>query len=227
MVEDRLQESRRASQPTMLVSGQARELLRRIPVQILAERGTPGDGAVVVTTREDPSVVARRLCGAVGAFERPRVAMVDATNKSGTTMTRADEMRWHVPSPVAFGHVARAVDAARDELRTRDVDRIHLLSDTLTVQFRLAHADAVHQHAHDLAMAVGSDRGLGLFTLAPSATTDEEYEGVRHLVDVHVSVRRTADGPQVRWTGLLGRSNGWVPLADSDYRFDALGTSLG
>lgn len=227
MADDRLQETGRGTHPTVLVSGQARELLQRVPVQILAERGASGDGAVVVTTREAPSIVARRLCGAVDAFEPQFVATVDATSKSGTTLTRPDDLRWHVPSPVSFAHVGEAVDAARDELRIRNVDRIHLLVDTLSVQFRLADADVVHRHAHDLVMAVGGERGLGLFTLAPSVTTGEEYEGVRHLVDVHVSVRRTAGGPKVRWTGLLGSSDGWVRLSDSGFRFDALGTSIG
>lgn len=214
------------TQPTVLVTGQARELLRRVPLQVLAERCEQGDGAVVVTAREDPEVVARRLRGAVDALEPALVATVDATNKAGTTLTRADDLQWTVPSPVSFGHVVAAVDAARDELRARDVGRIHFLFDTLSVQFRLADADMVHQHAHDLVMAVGGDRGLGLFTMAPSVATDREYEGVRHLVDVHVAVRRTASGPQVRWTGLLGRSDGWVPLAESVFRFDALGKRL-
>lgn len=227
MVDDRRRESGQGTQPTVLVSGQASELLRRIPLQILAERCTPGDGAIVVSTREDPAFVARRLLGAVGTFDGTVVAAVDATSKSETTLTRPDDLRWHVPSPVAFGHVGTAVDAAREELRARGVDRVHLLSDTLTVQFRLADADAVHQHAHDIAMAVGGDRGLGLFTLAPSVTTDEDFEGVRHLVDVHVAVRRTANGPEVRWTGLLGSSDGWVALSEAGFRFDALGTSIG
>lgn len=227
MVEDRLPGGRRATQPTVLVSGEARELLRRVPVQLLAERGEPGDAVVVVTAREDPAVVARRLCGAVAAFGPDLVGLVDATSKAAATLTRVDDLRWRAPSPVAFDHVTSAVDAAREALRARDADRVHVLFDTLTVQFRLADAAAVLHHAHDLLMAVGGERGLGLATLAPSVTTDEEFERVRHLVDVHVAVRRTSGGPEVRWTGLAGSSEGWAPLADSGLRFDALGKSIG
>lgn len=227
MGENELPGGRRATQPTVLVSGQARELLRRVPLQLLAERGEPGDAAVVVTAREDPAVVARRLCGAVAAFDPGLVATVDATSKAGTSLTRTGDLQWRAPSPVAFGDVATAVGDAREDLLARDGGRIHCLIDTLTVQFRLAAADAVLRHAHDLLMAVGTERGLGLTALAPSVTTSEAFEGMRHLVDVHVAVRRTTSGPEVRWTGLVGSSDGWVPLADAGFRFDALGRSLG
>lgn len=227
MPDDQLPGDRRTSQPTVLVSGRARALLHRVPLQLLAERASPGDGAVVVSTREDPAVVGRRLCGAVSAFDPSRVAVVDATSKATGTLTRADDLRWHVPSPVSFGHVRTAIDVALDELAARDATRIHFLFDTLTTQFRLADADIVHQHAHDLAMTVGRERGLGLFVMKPSAATGQEFEQVRHLVDVHVAVRQTADGPQVRWTGLVGSSEGWVALADTGISVDAVGRSMG
>lgn len=206
---------RRDSQPTVLVSGHARALLHRVPLQLLAERATGGDGAVIVSTREDPAVPARRLCEAVPSFEPARVALVDATIEGRGTLTRVDDRRWRVPSPVAFGHVRSAVDGALDELAVAGVDRVHVLFDTLTSQFRLADADVVQRHANDVAMSVGSECGLGLFTLEPSAVDEAGFERVRHLVDVHVAVRRTDDGPQVRWTGLVGRSAGWQPLVDA------------
>lgn len=227
MTEDRVPDGPRESQPTVLVSGQARALLRRIPLQLLAERVAPGDGAVIVTAREDPAVVARRLCGAVSAFDPSLVTMVDATSKATGGLTRVDDRRWHVPSPVSFGHVRVAVDAALDELGTRDAASVHFLVDTPTTQFRLADADLVHQYTHDLAMVVGAEHGLGLLTLEPAATTEREFEQVRHLVDVHVAVRRTANGPQVRWTGLVGSSDGWTGLKDAGIHFDALGRNLG
>lgn len=227
MSKDPLPDGTQRSQPTVLVTGQARALLRRVPLQLLAERAEDSNAAIIVTTREDPAVVARRLCGAVSAFDPSLVAMVDATSKPDSTPTRVDELRWHVPSPVAFGHVRSAIDIALEELAARDASHVHFLFDTLTTQFRLADAEIVHRHAHDMAMTVGGERGLGLFTMEPTVTRENEFEQVRHLVDVHVAVRRTASGPEVRWTGLVGNSGGWVSLADSGFRFDELGQSLG
>ena len=226
MPEDALPGGRRETQPTVLVTGRARALLRRVPLRLLAERGRPGDAAVVVTTRRDPAVVARRLCGAVAAFDPSVLALVDATSEATTSPRRVDERRWHVPSPVAFGHLRAAIDEALDVLGARDGVRVHVLFDTLTTQFLLADADAVLQHAHDLATALGAERGLGLFTMAPRVARDDELGAVCHLVDVHVGVRRTAGGPQVRWTGLVGGTGGWVALAETALRFDAPGQRL-
>lgn len=217
----------RESQPTVLVSGRPRESLRRVPLRLFAERSLPGDGVVIVTTRDDPAFVARRLTTGVEAFAPERTAMVDCTTKQREAVRRTGDLRWETPSPVAFAAARDAIDGALSALRERGTERIHFLFDTLTTQFRLADADAVLQHTHDLAMTVGGESGLGVFTVEHAVATDRESERLKHFFDVHVEVRRGDDGPEVRWTGLVGRSDGWVPLADSGTRFDALGQSLG
>jgi hypothetical protein len=199
------------AEPTVLVSGQSRALLERVPLQLFAERVADGDGVVVVGGETDPSVTAGRLRAAAGVGAA-RVALVDATTKAAGSLSRVDDLRWQVPSPVAFGHVRSALDVAVGALTERGADRVHLLFDALTAQFRLADADIVYQHANDVAMAAGGGPGLGVFTLRPSTAGEAAFERVRHLVDVHVAVRRTERGPEVRWTGLLRDSEGWVPL---------------
>ena len=216
-----------SSQPTVLVSGRARDLLRRVPLQLLAERVEDGDAVVVVTAREDPGVVGRRLATGVDAVDPDRVALVDCTTKDPDPPTRPGELRWAVPSPASFGDAVRAVEDALAALAARDAGRIHFLSDTFTTQFRLADPEDVLGHAHDVAMAVGGERGLATLNVEHAAVTDREFGRLKHLVDAHVEVRRAGDDPEVRWTGLLGGSEGWVALADTGLRFDALGTSLG
>lgn len=219
--------SGRESQPTILVSGRSRELLRRVPLQLFGERALPSDCAVIATTRDDPAFVARRLSSGVDAFEAKYLAIVDCCTKQRDSMTKADEMRWEVPSPVSFTQTSEAVGEALDSLAELGLNRTHFLFDTLTTQFRLADADHVLQHAHDIAMTVGSEDGLGIWTVEHAAVTDQEFEQLKHFFDVHVEVRRADDGPEVRWIGLVGSSNGWVTLADTGIRFDAFGKSLG
>jgi KaiC/GvpD/RAD55 family RecA-like ATPase len=198
-----------------------------VPLQLFAERAVDGDGAVVGTTREDPAFAARRFAGVVDTFECDSVALVDCCTKGRDSLSRSDNLRWEVPSPVAFSELSTAVDEAFAALADHGNDRGHFLFDTLGTQFRLAESDSVVQHVHDLAMRLGTEVGLGVFTVESSAVTDQEFERLKHLVDVHVEVRRVEDGPEVRWTGLVGRSDGWVTLADDGIRFDAIGTNLG
>ncbi|MEF8830873.1 MAG: hypothetical protein V5A23_04975 [Halobacteriales archaeon] len=217
----------RVSQPTILVSGRPRKPLRRVPLRLFGERARPGDGVVIATTRDDPAFVVRRLTDGVDAFSRDRIAMVDCTTKQRSSARRTGDRRWEIPSPVAFGDATQAVDEAIAFLRNADVERVHFLFDTLTTQFRLADADDVLKHTHDLAMTVGSESGLGVFTVEHAVATGRESERLKHFFDVHVEVRRSGDATEVRWAGLVGRSDGWVALADSGIRFDALGQGLG
>jgi len=212
MSENTLPGGDRGAEPTVLVSGQSRPLLERVPLQLLAERVGDGDGVVVGGGETNPSVAAGRLRAASGVAAS-RLALVDATSEAAGSLTRVDDRRWQVPSPVAFGHVRSALDLAAGELSDRGADRIHLLFGALTAQFRLADPDIVCQHAADVVNAVGDGPGLGVFTLRPSTAGEAAFERVRHLVDVHVATRRTERGPEVRWTGLVRDSDGWVPLA--------------
>lgn len=217
----------RRSQPTILVTGRELPLLRRVPLQLLAEQARRGDGAVVAATRGDPGDVRRWLVGGVDALAADRTAVVDCARKPREDLHRVGDLQWAVPSPVAFSQIVGAARTALDALHDRGVDRIHFLLDSLTTQFRLADEDAVLTHAHDLAMALGAESGLGIMTLEITAVSERGFERLRHLVDVHVALRRTPSGPEVRWTGLVGRSDGWVTLSDSGIDFDAMGASPG
>lgn len=216
----------REAQPTILVSGEARSLVRRIPLQLLGERAVSGDGLIVVSTRDDPTFIARRLIAGVEALDPNRVALIDCTTKEWPAGGQVAELRWEVQSAVGFDEISDSIASAFDVLTQRDTDRIHFLFDTLTTQFRLSNPDVVLQRTNDLAMAIGSYRGLGLFVVGRRTVTDREFDRLRHLVDAHVAVRRGANGPEVQWTGLLGSSDGWVPLADTGIHFDELGRRL-
>lgn len=211
---DSIPEHGRDSQPTMLVSGETRTLLRSIPLQLLDERAQPGDGVVIVTAHEEPASIGRRLAGRVNAFEPDHVALVDCCTKQRSSLRRPTALRWDVPSPVSFSQASEALRQAFEGLAERGVPRTHVLCDTIVTQFHLAPADHVLQHSHDIAMTVGGERGLGVFICDASTVPDRQVERLKHLVDAHVEVRQAGGRSEVRWTGLVGRSDGWVPLAD-------------
>lgn len=211
------------AEPTVLVSGQTRALLRRIPLQLLDERVQSGDGAVVLTTSEEPATVGRRLSGGVEALEHENVAIVDCATERRSPVTRTTALRWNVPSPVSFPQVSEALREALDTLAERRVPRTHVLCDTTTAQFRLAAPDRVVQSTHDVAMSVGGERGLGVFVFDATSVPDRQVERLQHLFDVHVEVGRRGGSSEVRWTGLVGRSDGWVPLADVAHASTHLG----
>lgn len=214
----------RDSQPTVLVAGRQRDLSQQVSLQLFGERARSGDGVVIATALGDPALLGRQLAEHVPAFDRERIALVNCCE--GGNSRSSSPTTWDVPTPLSFAGVEDAVESARRALDDRGVGRRHFLLDTLTTQFRLA-ADPgdVLQHAKELAMSLGSEAGLTVFTVDPAVVTAGEQERLRHLLDVHVEVR---DGEEVelRWTGLVGGSDGWTPLADAGIRYEPLGTSL-
>lgn len=218
----------RDSQPTVLLSGNQRTLLQEVSMQLFGERAVAGDGVVIASARGDPALVGDLLSEHVGAFAPDRVALVDCCDGTCGSAPRPSDRRWDVPSPLAFADVEAGVESARRTLDDRDVGRRHFLFDTLTTQFRLA-ADpgAVLEHADDLAMTLGAETGLTVFAVDPATVTDDERRRLQHLFDVNVEVRSGDGDVELRWTGLVGGSDGWVPLADAGIRFEPLQATLG
>lgn len=211
----------RDSQPTVLVAGRQRDLSQRVALQLFGERARSGDGVVIATARGDPAVLGRQLAEHVPAFDRERIALVNCCD-GGADST--GPRTWNVPSAVSFAGVEGAVRSARQALDDQGVERRHFLLDTFTTQFRLAaEPEAVLRHADGLAMSLGTEAGLAVFTVDPAVVTDGEQERLRHLLDVHVEVRND-DDVELRWTGLVGGSDGWLPLSDAGIRYEPLST---
>lgn len=217
----------RYSQPTVLLSGSRRTLLQEVSMQLFGERAVDGDGVVIATSRGDPALVGRLLAENVEAFDPGRIALVDCCDGTCGSSPPTDYL-WDVRSPLAFDRFEAGVESARRTFTDRGVDRLHFMFDTLTTQFRLASdPEAVLQHADDLAMSLGAEDGLMVFAVDPATVTAEERERLRHLFDVSVEVRGESDDVELRWTGLVGGSDGWVPLADAGIRYEPLQASLG
>lgn len=215
----------RDSQPTVLVTGRQRDLSQQVSLQLFGERAVPGDGVVIATARGDPAVLGRQLAEHVPAFDREGIGLVNCCDGGGDG---SSPRTWNVPSPVSFAGVEDAIESARRALDDRGVGRRHFLLDTLTTQFGLtANPEAVLRHAEGLAMSLGTEAGLAVFTVDPAVVTRGEHERLRHLIDVHVEVRETDDDVELKWTGLVGGSDGWTPLADAGIRFEPLSTSPG
>lgn len=218
----------RHSQPTVLVSGRQQDLLQAVSLQLFGERAMPGDGVVIVTARANPERLGRKLTTNVPAFESDRIDLVDCRtgrhHPQSHPATRTDD----VPTPISFVDIETSVESARLTLDERNVERRHFLFDTLTTQFRLAGVpEGVLEHAETLAMAIGIESGLTVFTVDPTVVTDHELDRLRHLFDVHLEVRSSEAEVELRWTGLIGGSDGWLPLADAGIRFDPLEPGLG
>lgn len=220
----------RSAEPTVIVTGAVGRLLWTVAVEFFEGRADEDDGVVVVTTRETPAVVARRL--AADGPDREHLAIVDARGIETSGDGTGDEVDGAPgdETDAAVGHLRRvdpraspgeldaAVTGCIKELDERGVERVHFLFDTLASGYRLPEPASTYDRAHELAMTVGAEDGVGLFTADTTRLPEEVVDELAHLVDVRVDLRRPTRTTELRWEGLLDASGGWRPLAEVDLR---------
>lgn len=221
-------------QPTVMVTGSGGCQLRSVAVELFDERARAADGAVVVTTRESPTTTVRRLTGGPAGFDPDKLAVVDARGSDddpGVDDPGADDdldvgQSRHVDPGDDPAAMDEAVTAGLAWLVEADVDRRHFLYDTLATDNRPAGegtaydrppgGETAYDRAYRIAMTVGAEEGLALFTLDVEGLSADVVERLGHLFDVHVELRERRGGTELRWSGLLGASEEWVGLAEAD-----------
>lgn len=200
-------------QPTVMVTGRVGRQLRSVAIELFEARSTARGGAVVVTTRESPTAVVRRLTGGPCGFDSSHLAVIDARGVDDEL-----EVGWlrRVEPRSDPGVMDEAVSTALAWLDEAGVERRHFLYDTLATDYRMPDDEAAYDRAYQLAMTLGAEEGLALFTLDVEGLSDDVVEKLGHLFDVHVELRERHGNTELRWTGLLGASEGWVGLGDAN-----------
>lgn len=201
-------------QPTVMVTGSVGRQLRSVAVELFEARARRADGAVVVTTRESPTAMVRRLTGGPDGFDSDRLSVVDARGDVDD-VPDVGHLAYLAPEidPVALDE---AVTEGLEWLEAVGVERRHFLYDTLATDYRLPDEAAAYDRAYRVAMTVGAEEGLALFTLDDDGLSSDVVDRLGHLFDVHVQLREVHGDTELRWIGLLGASDGWVSLRDAD-----------
>lgn len=202
-------------QPTVLVAGSADHQLRPVATELFDERSSGGDGAVVVTTRESPVALVDRLTGDPGGLDPGHLAVVDARGADEGDEPAVGWLR-RVDPGVAPDAMGASVTDGLSWLADGGVDRRHFLYDALAADYRGTDGAAIYDRAYEVAMTVGVEDGLALFALDADGLPEEYVEELGHLFDVQVELRDGHGATELRWTGLVGASEGWLPLREAD-----------
>lgn len=204
-------EGARQAHPTVLVSG-PREAVRAVALATVGSRTAPRDGVVVVASRSTPEEVVDRLTAGTGGVRAERVVVLDRRPAAeGATPPGVPVRRLSPPTPTP--RLAEAVANALADLDGEDVGVRHFLHEALDGG---SGGETPYDRAHDLAMAVGAEDGVGVFGVETGGRPATAVADLAHLFDVHVETRLEDGEVELRWTGLLGETETWVPLGHAD-----------
>ena len=204
-------------QPTVLVTGATGRFPLSVALQLLEAGVEPADGAVLVVSETSPTSLVQELTSEPLGLDRDELVVVDCRRAANPDAVDAGRVR-RVESHGSALAVDREVRDGLDWLADRGIERRHFLFDALTVDERLPDPDAVYDLAYELAMTVGAEDGLGAVVVDSAGLSTDDVHRLGHLFDVHLELERGEAGPQVRWTGLLDGSDGWLPVEQVDFR---------
>ena len=204
-------------EPTVLVTGSAGGSLSSVALQLLKARIGPADGIVLVVFETSPARLIQRLTAGPRGIDRDALVVVDCRRTAEPGEAETGRVRRVQPGGSHLA-VDRAVLDGLDWLAAHEIERRHFLFDSLAVGEWLPDSDAVYHLAYELAMTVGAEDGLGAFVVESAGLPTDDIDRLGHLFDVRLELKRDEGTSQVRWTGLLGGSDGWLPTEQVDFR---------
>ncbi|WP_435359238.1 DUF7504 family protein [Haloarchaeobius sp. DFWS5] len=212
---DVLSDETLARHRNLLVAGPSPETVRTVPSRLLDRAAEPGDGAVLVTTRDAPRTVLDRMSRAATTLGRDRLGVVDCTPTHDVVRSSPRDLHWSVPSPTDLTGTSMAVHECLETLWKRDVDRRHLVFDSLSTLLVSADSETVTRYAHQLLLLSESREACTLFPIYTNVTDGTDFERLKHLFDGMIRVRRRNGQRQVRCVGIDGAPTGWMTLAST------------
>lgn len=195
----------------ILVAAPTGDSLRGIPERVLAAGAGADDGAVVVSTRHQGSVVDERLADRT-PLSADRIGVVDCT-PSGNGRRRNDDLEWAVNSPGDLTGSGIALEECMDALSERGIDRVHVLFDTLSTLLVSVEVGTVLQYVHHLTTGTEPPAGIGVYPVHTNVVDDRDLARLEHLFDGMIEVRRRDGRREVRRRGFETPPSEWIPLA--------------
>lgn len=208
--------NRASPQPTVLVTGPAGRLSMSVALRLLAARVDPADGGVLVVSDTSPARLIEQLTAEPLGLDRDALVVVDCRRTDDGEEPDAGRVR-QVRNDESSRAVDREVRDGLDWLAARGIERRHFLIDSLAPGTGLPDSGAVYELAYELAMIVGTENGLGAFAVESAGLSTGDVRRLGHLFDVRVELKRGEVGPELRWTGLLGDPEDWLPVRQVDF----------
>jgi KaiC/GvpD/RAD55 family RecA-like ATPase len=168
----------------ILLSGPPLSGKRSLAMQILAAGTANGEGAIVVSTKDDADRTLESYRDHVDVQGRP-VAVVDCvTRQRGVNDASEEEWIKYASSPVDMTGIGiNFSELLQSFYEERGVERNRILLHSLSTLLMYSDLQTVFRFLHVFTGRIQSVNGLGLFTIDESAHEDRELNTLKQLFD--------------------------------------------
>ncbi|MFB6309574.1 MAG: RAD55 family ATPase [Salinirussus sp.] len=168
----------------LLVSGPPLSGKRRVAIEVLAVGSQEGEGAIVVTTRDDARQVLRHFRSQSDDLARGPVEIVDCVTKQQGRPTAESPNVAYVDSPDDMTAIGIQFSELLEEFAVeRGIDRTRVTLDSLTTLLMYSDAETVFQFLHVFTDRIDNAGALGLFLIESRAHDPEIRNTLSQLFD--------------------------------------------
>lgn len=191
----------------LLVSGPPMTGKQEYAVGILADGVRAGEGAIVVTTKDDASQVREDFTGLTGQDD-PLVGVVDCvTRQQGTPTLQEHDLVRYASSPVDLTGIGIELsELLRDFYEERGVTQNRVLLHSLSTLLMYSNLQTVFRFLHVFTGRVQSADALGLFVIDDTGHDQQTMSTLKQLFDGAIDVREEGNTRQARLVGIEGGS---------------------
>ena len=178
----------------LLIRGPPLTGKRALALDILADGTTQGDGAIVVTTKDNADRVLADYRKRV-AYEGQPVAVVDCvTRQQGVSDVRDDERIKYASSPVDMTGIGiKLSEFLQAFYQDRRIEQNRIMVNSLSTLLMYSDLQTVFRFLHVFTGRIQSVDALGLFCIDSSAHDDQTLNTLTQLFDGIITTSEDAE----------------------------------
>ena len=201
---------------SLLITGQPMTGKRRLGLDVLANGAASGDGAIVVTTKDDAERVLDDFRSAAGngdgdgnsnsdgstGLDGTNLGIVDCVSRQQGVDELADARVTYVSSPEDMTGIGIEFSELLEEFRSnRGLERNRVLFHSITALLLYSNPETVFRFLHVFTGRIRSVGGLGVFVIESTVHDDRTMGTIQQLFDGVIAVDDGVE-PNVRLPGV-------------------------
>lgn len=193
---DILPDAELESGSNVLVSGPPLTGKRRLALEVLATGADRGEGAIVVTTKDDAQKIVSEFDRlALKPVDDLRLGIVDCVTQQRGIDTADDSRVRYASSPVDMTGIGIKLSEFLQEFyQTRGIERNRVLLHSISTLLMYSDLQTVFRFLHVFTGRVQSADGLGLFVVDDSSHDEQTLDTLKQLFDAVLEVDEDDDG---------------------------------